>query len=347
MSAVPRPPQISIMIVAYNSAALIASCIESIGPACRRHTYEVLLIDNGDGTTEALVRRDFPEVRLVPSRGNIGFAGGNNAIAQVARGEFLLLLNPDVVLYPEAIDILADGAHAHHEAAAWGGVTVDHAGRPDTGNAIAFPSLIELASTALGKSLVALRPIRGVQEDAQVDVLSGGFVMFSSAVWNDLGGLNESFFLYCEEVDLFWRLRKKGYGIWRIAGSKAFHASGHGDGFSPMRLLYMSAGRMEFMRQHWPMPLAVIGGGLIWLAAVQRFVAGRVLGRWHQRSRQMSNGYRHVAAKPGMWFFGYDKQRGLLVKLGTTKGFSSPITQHASPAQARKAVAAQGPHDAS
>ncbi len=318
-------PDVSIMIVAYNSAALIADCIAAIPQACQRYRHETLLIDNGDGSTEALVAAQFPWVRIVPGRGNIGFAGGNNVIAREARAPRLLLLNPDMVAHPGSIDRLIDGALAHPEAGAWGGLTLDKEGRPDTGNAIAIPSLIELASTALGKSLVSSRPILGIDTDAEVDVLSGGFVMFSREAWDAARGLDERFFLYCEEVDLFCRLKQKGYRFWRIAGASGYHAAGHGEGFSPMRLLYQSAGKMEFVRQHWSAPRAAIAGALIWLAAIERHVMGRLLGGSRPRLKQMSEGYRHVALRPGMWLSGYHPQRGLLAKLATTPGFASPL----------------------
>lgn len=334
MTASPHDPDVSIMIVAYNSAALIEDCIASIAPACRCYSYEVLLIDNGDGSTAALVASEFPQVRIVPSRGNIGFAGGNNQMAYEAKADLLLLLNPDMVLYPDAIDRLINGSRAHPEAAAWGGLTVDANGHPDTGNAIAIPTVIELVSTALGRSLIAGRPIVGIEEDARVDVLSGGFVMFSRSVWEEAKGLDERFFLYCEEVDLFCRLKRNGHTFWRIAGATGYHAAGHGEGFSPMRLLYQSAGKMEFVRQHRSRPIAALAGMLIWLAAVERLIMGRVLGWWRPRFRQMSEGYRHVALRPAMWLSGYDPERGLLTKLATTRGFSPPLKSPLSATEA-------------
>jgi GT2 family glycosyltransferase len=317
-------PDVSIMIVAYNSAALIADCLAAIPQACRRYRYETLLIDNGDGSTAALVAAQFPWVRIVPSQGNIGFARGNNVLARKARAPFLLLLNPDMVACPDAIDRLIDGALAHPEAGAWGGVTLDKRGQPDTGNTIAIPSLIELASRAMGKSLASLRPILGIDTDAEVDVLSGGFVMFSRAAWDAAGGLDERFFLYCEEVDLFVRLRQQRYRFWRIAGARGYHAIGHGEPYSPTRLLYWSAGTMEFVRRHWSRPRAAIAGALIWIAAIERYLMGRLLGGLRPRLRQMSEGYRHVALRPWLWFSGYHPQHGLLAKLATTPGLTSP-----------------------
>lgn len=308
-------PAVSILIVAYNSADLIEGCVGSIAPACLNQHYEVLLVDNGDGSTEALVAAKFPDVQIVPSKGNVGFAGGNNWLAQHARAERLLLLNPDMVLEPGAIDALIAGAQRHPEAAAWGGVTVNANGDPDSGNAIAMPSLIEFASVALGRSLIAQREIPGLDKDARVEVLTGGFVMLAREAWENVGGLDERFFLYSEEVDLFYRLSKAGYSHWRIADARGFHEVAHGVSFSPTRLMYRAAGTMEFVRRHWSAPAAALAFALNWIAALERYGAGRLLGWWKPRLKKMADGYRNVALRPHFWMHGYDKKRGLMAKL--------------------------------
>ena len=306
---------VSILIVGYNSTDFIERCIASIGPAISADKYQVLLVDNGDGSTEALVKDTFPEVQIIESRGNIGFAGGNNLLAAHAKAPFLLLLNPDMTLEPGSLDALLKGAQQHRDAAAWGGVTVDARGEPDSGNAIAMPSMLEFASVALGHSLVGSRPIEGVREDCLTDVLVGGFVMFDRTAWQEVGGLDERFFLYCEEVDLFYRLAAKDHTFWRIAKARGHHAIAHGVSFSPTRLMYRAAGQMEFVRRHWPAPAAFAAFVFMWIGALERYIAGRVLGVFKPRMKNMADGYRNVALRPHWWMRGYDPKRGLLTKL--------------------------------
>jgi GT2 family glycosyltransferase len=308
-------PDVSILIVAYNSADLIEACIDSIGPACLQHRFEVLLIDNGDLSTARLVHDRYPHVRIVESRGNIGFAAGNNALAKQANAPMLLLLNPDMELEPHAIDALLDGAKRHSDAVAWGGVTLNAEGKPDTGNAIPMPSMAELLSVALGRSRIGSMPIKGIKEDARVEVVSGGFVMFARSAWDSSGGLDERYFLYGEEVDLFYRLGKQGHAIWRISDARGFHAVGHGSGMSPMRLLYLAAGNMQFLRIHWSRVGAWTGGMLMWIAALERYLAGRLLGGIRPRLRAIGEGYKLVALNPRLWFTGYDPETGLLARL--------------------------------
>lgn len=320
-------PDVSILIVAYNSADLIEACIDSISPACVRHRFEILLIDNGDQTTASLVQARYPHVRIVESRGNIGFAGGNNALARHARAPLLLLLNPDMKLEPHAIDALLAGAERHSDAAAWGGVTLNANGTPDSGNAIAMPSMAELLSVAAGRSRIGSMPIRGVNEDERVDVVSGGFVMFARSAWDAAGGLDERYFLYGEEVDLFYRLNKQGLAIWRIADARGFHAVGHGAGLSPMRLLYRAAGNMQFLHLHWSRIGAWTGAMLMWIAALERYLAGCLLGGIRPGIKAMGDGYRLVALKPHLWFSGYDPQTGLLAQLERNPFPAAPAPQ--------------------
>jgi GT2 family glycosyltransferase len=306
---------VSVLIVAYNSLPLLAHCLASVPTACTSQGFEILLIDNGDGSCAAYAAEHYPEVRVVPSRGNIGFAAGNNVLAAEARGRYLLLLNPDMILFPAAIDALLDGAAAHPEASAWGGVTVDADGVPDSGNAVPVPSLAEFASAALGRSLQDKLPRDRLRHDGEVKVLMGGFVMIARKAWDAVGGFDERYFLYCEEVDLFHRLAAKGHRFWRIADARGQHLAGHGQGTSPMRTLYLAAGRAEFMRAHWSIPRRIAGLVLLWIAACERYVMGSLFGRWRPRLRARNEALRLLVRRPWLWMRGYDEQNGLLVQL--------------------------------
>ncbi|WP_340588362.1 glycosyltransferase family 2 protein [Erythrobacter alti] len=308
-------PEVSILVVAYNSQKLIERCIEAVAHASQRTRVEILFVDNGDGGSQALVEERFPYVRIITSQGNIGFARGNNLLAEHACAPYLLLLNPDMFLCEEAIDILVDAARRHSEAAAWGGVTMDDAGQPDVGNAIAIPSLLEFASAALGHSLAGHRASHDYDQDRKVRVLSGGFVMLSREAWDEAGGLDGKFFLYCEEVDLFYRLERQGYDLWHISHARAMHEMAHGDHLSARRLLYRSAGTMQFLRKHWSPPARFLGAGLLWLAAFERYFAGKLLGRLRPDLARLGEAYRLMATRPELWLAGYDPQRGLTARL--------------------------------
>lgn len=315
MTKTSQKPAVSILVVAYQSAALISACLNSIKLACTKARYEVLLIDNGDGSTESLVRGDFPDVRIIASRGNIGFAAANNALADHATAPLLLLANPDIEMSAGAVDALLEATARYPDAAAWGGVTLGRDGRPDIGNSVHVPSLGEMASRLLGRSNFRLDPDDSLDRDERVDALSGGFVMFSRSIWEAAGGLDERYFLYCEEVDLFHRLAQQGHHFWRIGNARAFHDIGHGHESSPLRELYLCAGNMQFTRLHWSRFRSVLAFLLIWSMSVQRVIAGGLLGFASPSLKRAARKHRLVATRPHFWLHGYDQKRGLLAKL--------------------------------
>lgn len=308
-------PIVSVLVVAYNSQAIISACLASIPDACRNYSYEVLLIDNGDGSTAELVAAQFPDVQIVPSRGNIGFAAGNNVLAMEARGRYLLLLNPDVVLRKVALDNLIDAARVYTSAAAWGGITLDRNDRPDLGNTVHFPSLREMASRILGRSIAARCGWESGSADSRAEVLSGSFVMFDRRAWDEVGGLDDRYFLYCEEVDLFYRLAQRGHTFWRVGSARGHHDIGHGEVLSPSRMLYRAAGNMQFVRLHWSKPKQALAFLLTWIGAWQRLIVGQLVGRWVPRLRIVGESHRDIALRPAHWRHGYDPQRGLLARL--------------------------------
>ena len=306
-----EPLPLSIMIVGYNSADCIADCLSSIPSACAAVPYEVLFVDNGDGATERVVAERFPDVRIVASRGNVGFAAGNNLLAAEARGERLLLLNPDVELRPGAVDALLEGSRRHPQSVAWGGVTLGRDGEPDPGNSVHVPSLREMASRVLGRSTARLATGDPLDRDARVEALSGSFVMIERSAWDAVGGLDERYFLYCEEVDIFYRLARRGETFTRIGAARAFHDVGHGEAISPTRMLYRAAGTMEFARQHWSPPKRMAAFLLLWSGAWLRYVAGKTLGLFRPRLRTIGKAHAMIARHPSQWRHGYHPQRGL------------------------------------
>lgn len=306
-------PQVSILVVAFNSLPTIARCLDAIAAGAVANAVEVLLVDNGSDGTGAFVAANYPQVRIVPSIGNVGFARGNNLLARHARAPYLLLLNPDFFVAPGAVDALVEGARRYPAAAAWGGISVDASGTPDTGNAIVIPGFTQLLRAALGLSLAA-PPGRDLDGDEQVEVISGGFAMLSHVAWDRAGGFDERFFLYCEEVDLFQRLRRMGYPVMRLGSARGEHLIAHGQTLTPRRLLLRTAGIMEYVRKHWGLPWWVVGAVLIWLAAVERYLAGRLFGKSRPRLARLGSAHQIIARRPGLWWHGYHPTKGLLAQ---------------------------------
>lgn len=299
-------PQISVLVVAYNSRRHISGCIQSVFSAATGIPTEVLLIDNGTDDTAGFVTANFPNVVVIPSRGNIGFGAGNNELARHARAPFLLLVNPDMVLKDSAIQQLLAVSREKPNAAAWGGVTLSEDGYADVANHLRFPNLRQLIARLLFRGDRAAEPssILGM-EPARVEMVSGGLMMVSREVWDKIGGFDESFFLYAEESDFFMRTRETGRQVWRNPHAQAIHFTGSGDNLSASRLLYQATGLLQFMHKHWPAPKAWLGALLFWLLACERYVLGLLFGRFSPSARTIGTAYSLVARNPRWWMNGY------------------------------------------
>ncbi|MFO1413340.1 MAG: glycosyltransferase family 2 protein [Burkholderiales bacterium] len=226
---------LSILIVTYNSARLVGPLLARLREETAGLAAEVVLVDNAsaDGTAD-LVRREHAWVRLVASPVNLGFAAGNNLAAKEARGRYLVLLNPDAVPAP---GVLARGTvlmDRHPRVALGGGRLHAPDGTPQP-SARMFPTLRDEFFTLSG--LAARHPTSRLfarldrrwadpQEAAEVDWIPGAFVFIRRNVFARLGGFDERFFMYYEEVDLCRRMKEEGWRVQYWPELTATHVGG-------------------------------------------------------------------------------------------------------------------------
>ncbi len=305
-------PELSILIVAYNSAAFIADCIGSVIKHTAPGSYEILLVDNGKDGTAAKVADEFPKVRVIPGRGNIGFGQANNLLADHARGRYLLLLNPDTTLVDPAIDKLLAFARSQ-PAAAWGGLTTLPDGSLDGGNFLTIPTLGGIARDVVGLSARGQHRARLEQLTApeRVDVLCGGFMLVSREAWDAVGGFDPSFLLYSEEIDLFTRLRNIGKEVWLYPGSRIIHDIGSGNAYTPARMRYTQTGLMHYARRHWRTPLAQIVGVAYWLIAARRWLVSVLLQNASASHHARMTAHQPIVVNPAIWWRGYEGKTSL------------------------------------
>ncbi|MFZ4623081.1 MAG: glycosyltransferase family 2 protein [Rhodoferax sp.] len=226
---------LSILIVTYNSAALIGPLLAHLQRELADLSAEVVLLDNAsrDGTA-ALVARDFPWVTLLASRSNLGFAAGNNAAAARAQGRYLLLLNPDAMPQPGSLRTALRRLDACPDVGLAGGELLGTDGSRQP-SARMFPRLRDefftlsgLAAKYPGNPRLARLDRRWANpdEDAVVDWIPGAFVFVKREVFGHLNGFDERFFMYYEEVDLCRRLQAMGLKIYYWPALKATHIGG-------------------------------------------------------------------------------------------------------------------------
>lgn len=304
---------VSILIVCYKSLDLISDCLRGV----YRHTsgcnYEVLLVDcSNDGTVD-LVRREFPQTRIIENTENLGFGRGNNFVAEHATGTYLLLLNPDVIVNDNAIGELYQTACQMPKAGAIGGQTRLPDGSRDPGCRQYLPSIFRLAVSAFGGAKFLNGTLtETATEPAEVETLSGAFMLVKKEAWDQVHGFDTSFFMYSEEMDLCQRIRNQGWQIVMTPKAEIIHLVGSGQGQNPRRIMMITKARMHYCRKFWSKPLVILGGILMWLHAAIRVALGSVSGALigKERALRLKNAYLEVMTRPGEWWSGYGQTAG-------------------------------------
>jgi len=296
---------LSILVVGYNSASYLTECIGAVHSAVSSYSWEVLFVNNGTDVSEELITAKFPEVRVLASIGNVGFAAGNNYLAKHARGRWLLLLNPDTRLYPEALDMLLDTAKEHPQFDVLGGITMGQDGEPDAAARLQLPSFASLLRVLL-IGHPQPKKFAGGSKVLKVDALNGGFMMARRDRWQALGGLDEGFFLYAEELDFFKRLKDAGGQAALVGESRIFHDFGSGDNFSANRIRFLTIGNAHYFHKNFRKPYAYACVMLIWAIALKRYLGASLLASRSDWYARMSRGFGPVAKSPTKWMWGYN-----------------------------------------
>jgi hypothetical protein len=248
---------IGIIIVTYNSAAEIGACLE----AALASGAETIVVDNAseDGTIAEVARRG---VRLIANSENRGFAGAVNQGFGALNNPYVLLLNPDAVIQT-SLEPLRQACDLPGAAGA-GGKLLDASGRPQVGFMVrGLPTPATLALEALLLNRIwpgnpVNRRYRCLDWDSstcsKVEQPAGAFLMVRRAVWQELGGLDESFFpLWFEDVDFCRRIRDRGFSLYYISEAVAKHTGGHSVPNLPleMRLIYWYRGLLRYTAKHF------------------------------------------------------------------------------------------------
>ena len=227
-------PEVSIVIVNWNTKELLRDCVDSIRHETRC-AHEVLVVDNAshDGSAE-LIKQHFPTVGLIANDSNRGFAAANNQALRRARGRYVLLLNPDTVILDGAIDRMIDWFDRHPDVGC-AGCQVMLSGTEIQLTCFSDPTPLTLFVEESG--LPRLLPHSSVlgrpryswwdrKSEMDVDVVSGMFMLIPRSVLDEVGLLDESFFVYAEEADLCRRIRKSGLRCVFTPVARILHVDG-------------------------------------------------------------------------------------------------------------------------
>ena len=240
---------VSIVLVSWNTRVVVLDCLASLPAAAESLAFEVLLVDNAsaDDTLTAVAAR-FPEVSVIANRTNRGLAAANNQGIRAARGRYILLLNSDTVPEPRSITALVALAESRPSAGALGAMLLHSDGTFQASFQDA-PGLFRecLAASGLGRRLVYEGyPGYGQSHSLarrQVDVISGACMLLTRAAIDQVGVLDELYFMYSEETDYCRRLRDSGWEVWYTPDARVLHHGGQSTRQAPaamVRALYRS-----------------------------------------------------------------------------------------------------------
>jgi N-acetylglucosaminyl-diphospho-decaprenol L-rhamnosyltransferase len=259
------------IVVTYRNENDVVGCLAAVRAALAELPAEVVVVDNhSDDDTVAIVRRSFPDVRLERRERNDGFARGCRAGALLARGDWLLFLNPDALVAPDAVRVLLDAAAAHPQAGILGGRAVLADGGTDPRSWWGRPTLWSTFCFAVGLSAAfpghALFDPESSQrwrgEEREVPAVSGALMLVDRRAWEQLAGFDEGFLLYGEDVDLCLRARRCGWRP-RVVPEATFRHAVGGSTPGPARTVLVMRGRATVVRRHLRPGTRWLGGWLL------------------------------------------------------------------------------------
>lgn len=281
----PNPqPDLSVLIVSWNVRALLAACLRSLVAALGQAgglSAEVIVVDGAsrDGSA-AMVREEFSSVRLLALDTNVGFTRGNNIAIRESQGRYLLLLNPDTEVLGDALQTLVSYMEAHPEVGVLGPKLLNPDGSVQPSRR-RFPTLatLFLESTLLQEWLprnaVLRRYYLADQPDDQaqeVGWVTGACFLVRREAIEQVGLLDETFFMYSEELDWQWRIQKAGWQVIYLPAAQVIHHEGQSSGqVAPARHIYFQSSKVRLCQKRF---------GRFWGEALRCFLLGTYAYQW-------------------------------------------------------------------
>jgi N-acetylglucosaminyl-diphospho-decaprenol L-rhamnosyltransferase len=253
ISASPSLPDVSVVIVSYNTRALLDACLRSLRDSTKTVNVETFVVDNAsaDGSADH-VAREFPEVSLIRNHANRGFAAANNVAIRQARGRHVLLLNPDTRVTPDTVATLAAFLDARPDVGITGPRVLNADGTLQSCG-YRFPTLLgEIAqSRQLPAWLRAVRAPREKERHADVHWIDGCCFMIRRDVIDGIGLLDEQYFLYAEELDWCRSARNAGWRIVTCPAAELIHLGGQSSAqVKASALALFIETRLRYYRKH-------------------------------------------------------------------------------------------------
>ena len=244
--------KICIVIVSYNVCQLLDECLQSVKRALLGIDGEIYVVDNlsTDGTVETLQPRH-SDVHFIANKQNVGFACANNQAIRCTDSEYVLLLNPDTVVYENTLRGVLDFMDQHPEAGGAGVRMLTREGKPAPESRRAIPTPWVAMLKMLGATRRYYMSHLSWDEPGQIEAISGAFCMLRRKALDQIGLLDEDYFMYGEDIDLSYRLLKGGWQNWYLPFD-IIHYKGESTQKSTFRYVHtFYQAMLIFFRKHY------------------------------------------------------------------------------------------------
>ena len=254
--------KLSIVIVNYNVKYFLEQCLHSVQKACKGLHAEILVTDNNsvDGSVK-MVKEKFPEVILIENKDNKGFSKANNQAIRISKGEYVLLLNPDTIVEDDTLHKVVQFMDDHTDAGGLGVKMIDGKGKflPESKRGLPSPAVafykIFGFSSLFPKSKIFGKYHLGYLDNEKthsVDILAGAFMLLRKSLLDKIGLLDESFFMYGEDVDLSYRITLAGYKNYYYPEARIIHYKGESTKKGSVNYVFMFYNAMiVFAKKHF------------------------------------------------------------------------------------------------
>ena len=271
---------LSIVIPSYNTSALLERCLISVFTSLKSSgvSFELIVVDNAstDGSPE-LLRKKYPQVQLVCNTENLGYGKANNQAIRKAKGEYVLLLNSDIVVQNDAIGLLYRFIKDKRKTFVGGKLfNEDGSSQASCGPFYTLP-VVALMLFAKGDYWGATR----VSPDTttSVDWVSGACLMGKKKAFEDVGLFDEEIFMYMEEMDFLYRAKKKGYEVFFHPDARFTHAGAASSRGSRTPVVNIYRGLMYFYRKHHSLASCATIRLMLTAKALAAIIGGRIMGK--------------------------------------------------------------------
>ncbi len=228
--------KLSVIIVNYNVKAFLEQALLSAQKAAQKVPTEIFVVDNDsvDGSVE-MVREKFPDVKLIANKKNVGFSAANNQAILESKGDYVLLLNPDTVVEESTFEKVVAFMDTHPDAGGLGVRMIDGKGKflPESKRGLPTPAVAFYKMCGLSKLFPKSKAFGryhlkylSEHETNEVDVLAGAFMLIRKETLDKIGLLDETFFMYGEDIDLSYRITQAGYKNYYFADTTIIHYKG-------------------------------------------------------------------------------------------------------------------------